>query len=135
MPPTSCDRLLLARIYAVDHWIVPALTALCERTALLSLDEARGMNIEDVVLVVSVREDIRSKAIQSGVSAAEISRRVEAKQPGVLIPATGNEVPPASPTSVAAEQRPDSTVDATISPGLEVRNSMDPTKRKKSTRW
>ncbi|KAH9051019.1 hypothetical protein EDB83DRAFT_2169044, partial [Lactarius deliciosus] len=58
-PPTSYDRLILARTYAVDDWILPALTALCERKAPLSLDEARGMSMEDVVLVASVREDIR----------------------------------------------------------------------------
>ncbi|KAI9463261.1 hypothetical protein BJY52DRAFT_1077824, partial [Lactarius psammicola] len=58
-PPTPCDQLLLARTYAVDHWIVPALSALCERTAPLSLDEVRRMNDEDVVLVAAVREDIR----------------------------------------------------------------------------
>ncbi|KAH9067669.1 hypothetical protein EDB87DRAFT_1531281, partial [Lactarius vividus] len=55
-PPTAFDQLLLARTYAVDRWIVPALTALCERTASLSLDEARGMSVEDVVLVATVRE-------------------------------------------------------------------------------
>ncbi|KAH9175004.1 hypothetical protein EDB89DRAFT_430172 [Lactarius sanguifluus] len=81
-PPTSYDRLVLARTYAVDDWILPALTALCERKAPLSLDEARGMSMEDVVLVASVREDIRSKSIRSGVSAAEISRHVEAMQAG-----------------------------------------------------
>ncbi|KAH9006220.1 hypothetical protein EDB86DRAFT_2782147, partial [Lactarius hatsudake] len=58
-PPTSYDRLILARTYAVDDWILPALTALCERKAPLSLDEARGMSMEDIVLVASVREDIR----------------------------------------------------------------------------
>ncbi|KAH9067684.1 hypothetical protein EDB87DRAFT_1544734, partial [Lactarius vividus] len=58
-PPTPYDRLVLARTYAVDDWILPALTALCERKAPLSLDEARGMSMEDVVLVASVREDIR----------------------------------------------------------------------------
>ena len=48
----------------------------------LSLDEARGMGMEDVVLVATVREDIRSKAIRLGVSPAEISQRVEAMQAG-----------------------------------------------------
>jgi len=81
-PPTVYERLLLARTYAVDHWIVPALTALCERTVPLSLDEARGMSMEDVVLVATVREDIRSKAIRFGVSSFEISRRIEAMQDG-----------------------------------------------------
>ncbi|KAI9441603.1 hypothetical protein H4582DRAFT_1933712 [Lactarius indigo] len=108
-PPTTSDRLLLARTYAVDHWVVPALTALCERTAPLNLDEARGMNIEDVVLVASVREDIRSKAIRSGVSAADISLYVEAMQAGTPMPAAGNEaneVSPVSPASETTEQRP-----------------------------
>ena len=123
-PPTASDRLLLARTYAVDDWIVPALTALCERTASLSLDEARGMSMEDVVLVASVREDIRSKTIRSGVSPAGISRRVEAMQAGTPISDAGDdsEVPPASPTHGATEQGPGSTLNAT-GPNFEVRSS------------
>ncbi|KAF8504691.1 hypothetical protein F5888DRAFT_1605969, partial [Russula emetica] len=58
-PPTPFDQLLLARGYSVDHWILPALSALCERTVSLSLNEARQMSIEDVVLISTVREDIR----------------------------------------------------------------------------
>ncbi|KAH9976134.1 hypothetical protein BGW80DRAFT_1118824, partial [Lactifluus volemus] len=58
-PPTPHDQLLLARNYSIDHWILPALSALCERTAPLSLDEAREMKIEDVVVVATVRESIR----------------------------------------------------------------------------
>ena len=73
-PPTPHDRLLLARTYSVDDWVVPALSALCERTAPLSLSEARQMSIEDVVLVSTVREDICSYALQ--VDSAEISLRV-----------------------------------------------------------
>ena len=52
------------------------------------------MNVEDVVLVATVREHIRSKAIQFGVNSVEISRRVEAMQAGTLGPATDDEVPP-----------------------------------------
>jgi hypothetical protein len=81
-PPTPHDRLLLARTYSVDDWVVPALSALCERTAPLNLSEARRMDIEDVVLVVTVREVIRRRALQ--VKAAEISRYVEAAQTGML---------------------------------------------------
>jgi hypothetical protein len=47
------------------------------------LDEARQMDIEDVVLVATVREDIRNHALQ--VDAAEIPRRVEAAQAGKLV--------------------------------------------------
>ena len=77
-PPTSHDRLLLARTYSVDDWVVPALSALCERTTPLSLSEARQMSIEDIVLVSTVREDIRSNALQ--VDSAGIALRVEAEQ-------------------------------------------------------
>jgi hypothetical protein len=77
-PPTAHDRLLLARTYSVDDWVIPALSALCERTTPLSLSEARQMSIEDVVLVSTVREDIRNHTLQ--VDSAEIPLRVEAEQ-------------------------------------------------------
>jgi len=86
-PPTAHDRLLLARTYSVDGWVVPALSALCERTIPLTLSEARQTSIEDVVLVSTLREDIRSHTLQ--VDAAEIPLRVEAKQPSTL----GLEIP------------------------------------------
>ena len=86
-PPTPHDRLLLSRRYLVDNWVIPALSALCERVTPLSLSEARQMSIEDVVLVSTVREDIRSHALQ--VDSAEIPLRVEAEQLGAL----GLEIP------------------------------------------
>jgi hypothetical protein len=101
-PPTPHDQLLLARTYSVDPWVIPALSALCERSAPLSLDEARQMNIEDVVLVATVREDIRNQTLQ--VDAAEIPRRVEAAQAGKLVCIDSIEVPSAVPTSGAVEQ-------------------------------
>jgi hypothetical protein len=122
MPPSSYDRLLLARKYAVGHWVVPALTALCSRTAPLCLDEARGMGMEDVVLVATVREEIRSQEIRSGVSQAEIWSRVQdVVGNGTPIPVGGNEVSPAAPRSGGTEQRPDSTLNATVGPGLGAR--------------
>jgi len=81
-PPTPHDRLLLARTYLVNDWVVPALSELCERRAPLSLDEARQMDIEDVVLVATVREDTRNHALQ--VDTAEPPRHVEAAQAGKL---------------------------------------------------
>ncbi|KAI0302297.1 hypothetical protein B0F90DRAFT_1604304, partial [Multifurca ochricompacta] len=58
-PPSSNQRLILGRKYAIDAWIVPALVDLCQRLDPLSLDEARLMNFEDVVLIGSVRERVR----------------------------------------------------------------------------
>jgi len=86
-PPTPHDSLLLARTYSVDDWVIPALSALCKRTTPLSLSEARQMSIEDVVLVSTVREDIRGHGLQ--VDLAEIPLRVEAEQ----LDALGLEIP------------------------------------------
>lgn len=86
-PPTPFDQLLLARAYSVDHWILPALSALCERTVPLSLNEARQMSIEDVVLISTVREDIRFHALQ--VDSHEIPRCVEAALAGMHAVAAG----------------------------------------------
>jgi hypothetical protein len=44
----------------MEEWINPALLELCERQEPLSLDEARLMDFEDVVLVGSVRQTVRS---------------------------------------------------------------------------
>jgi hypothetical protein len=101
-PPTPHDRLLLARKYSVTDWVIPALSALCERSAPLSLDEARQMNIEDIVLVSTVREDIRNHTLQ--VDAAEIPHRVNAAQAGKLVRTDSVDVASAVPTSGAVEQ-------------------------------
>jgi len=77
-PLTSYDQLVLARTYSVEHWVLPALTALCSRTLPLSLDEARQMSVEDVVLVATVREEIRDGTLR--VDAADIPLHVELAQ-------------------------------------------------------
>ena len=76
------------------------------KTPPLSLDEARGINIEDVVLVATMREDI----FRFGVSAAEILRRVEVRQARVFVRAAGD-VSQASSMRGVTEQRPGSTID------------------------
>jgi hypothetical protein len=87
-PPTPHDRLLLARTYSVDHWVNPALFELCERRVPLSLDEARQMNIEDVVLVATMREDIRNHALR--INAAEFPLHVEAEKLVYPVPISGD---------------------------------------------
>jgi hypothetical protein len=82
-PPTSHDQLVLARTYSVNEWVLPALTALCSRSLPLSLDEARQMDIEDVILVAAVREEIRGGALQ--VNATDIPRHVEMTQADRLV--------------------------------------------------
>ena len=60
------------------------------------------MDIEDVVLVATVREDIRSGNLQ--VDAAEIPRRVEASQAGKPVRIDSVDISPALPTNGAVEQ-------------------------------
>lgn len=82
-PPNAYERLLLARKYNIDDWVLPALSALCERRPPLSLEEARQMNIEDVVLVATVREEIRDNKLP--VNTVGISRRIKAAQTRMLL--------------------------------------------------
>jgi len=134
-PPTPHDRLLLARTYSVDDWVVPALSSLCERTTPLSLSEARQMSIEDVVLVSTVREDLRGHALQ--VDLAEIPLRVEAEQVGAL----GLEVPvhlrfpkrdPSSSADLKRVRAHEGDDERSVSPSchlfLESRSTMELTK-------
>ncbi|KAI0262151.1 hypothetical protein BC834DRAFT_892163 [Gloeopeniophorella convolvens] len=77
-PPTPFDQLLLGRAYSVDHYIVPALSLLCERPEPLTLGEVRQMSAEDVVLITSVRESIRGPMLNFELS--EISNLVQLMQ-------------------------------------------------------
>jgi hypothetical protein len=70
----------LARKYTVKEWILPALQELCERPQPLTLDEARAMDFEDVVLVGSVREAVRSNTLR--VKSTEIKDCIEAWKRG-----------------------------------------------------
>ncbi|KAF8483730.1 hypothetical protein DFH94DRAFT_625730 [Russula ochroleuca] len=99
-PPTPSARLLLARTYSIDHWVLPALSALCERTTPISLKEARQMNIEDVVLVATVREEIRNDSSQT-----EIPLRIKATQARITQGA-GDDIGPASLKSETVVKKP-----------------------------
>lgn len=79
-PPTPHQRLILGRKYGVDHWIPIALQELCERPQPLTPDEARLMDVEDVVLVGSVREKVRKHTLT--VNLAEIRDCIEARRNG-----------------------------------------------------
>ncbi|KAI0000981.1 hypothetical protein BJV77DRAFT_938604 [Russula vinacea] len=81
IPPTAFDQLLLARTYNVDHWALPALSALCKRKGPIKVKEARQMRIEDIVVVATVREEIRG---QRPFVDAGIERRIEAAQVKVV---------------------------------------------------
>ena len=75
------------------------------------------MDIEDVVLVATVREDIRTHALQ--VDAAEIPRRVEAAQAGNPVHIDSVGVSPAVPTSRAVVHAPSSVDQKRVSKGQD----------------
>src|SRR6267154_50038 len=112
-PPTPCDQLLLARTYGIDYWVLPSLSALCERTTPISLNEARRMRIEDVVLVATVREDIRNDG-----SKTEIPIRIEATQ-AKIAQNSGDVIGPASLKSVAVPKEPVLVEAVNAGPGAE----------------
>ena len=65
-PPDTLKKLLLARKNNIDTWIQPALLELCMRPQPLSLEEARLMDLEDVILVGSVRQTSRLSTLTVG---------------------------------------------------------------------
>ncbi|KAH9022416.1 hypothetical protein EDB84DRAFT_498482 [Lactarius hengduanensis] len=114
--PTSHDQLVLARTYSIDHWVLPALTALCERSLPLSLDEARQMSMGDIVLVARVREEICGSILRVGV--ADIRRHIEVAQAQAeeLNHTVGDDVQRDAPRNEATTQKSDSTAASGIDP-------------------
>jgi len=115
-PPTPCDQLLLARTYGVDHWVLPALSALCERTTPISLKEARQMSVEDIVLIATVREDICNHG-----SSTEIPLRIEETQARISEATRDDTFPASIRWRQGGEWKPDSIVAmaVTTAPGGE----------------
>ncbi|KAH8976786.1 hypothetical protein EDB86DRAFT_3094467 [Lactarius hatsudake] len=134
-PPTSHDQFVLARTYSVDHWVLPALTALCGRSLPLSLDEARQMSMEDVILVATVREEIRGGALR--VDPADIRRHVEVAQAGKLDRLMCNDVYLDRPKSGNAGQDSDSTKTPRINPNVkaEIAKTIRVASRSSPQKW
>lgn len=65
------EKLLLARLYSIQRWLIPACTALVLRDVPLSIAEARELDLEDVVRIFSAREEIFRRRLRlSDASAA-----------------------------------------------------------------
>ena len=107
MPLTPHERLILGKKYGVDQWIALALQELCERPQPLTPDEARLMDLEDVVLVGSVREKVRKHGLT--MNSAGIRTFLEARgsgglweQPDGVVPAPPKQQPMAEEATPAA---------------------------------
>jgi hypothetical protein len=110
-PPTAHQRLVLGRKYGIDQWVLPALQELCERPEPPTRDEARLMSLEDVILVGSVREKVRTHALTAN-SAGIMDRikawgSVEPRERPVGVSTPVFTVPPPVPPGEWAEPPPD----------------------------
>ena len=86
-PPDPLKKLLLARKCAVEEWTLPALLELCERSEPLSLEEARLMDFEDVLLVGSARQNVRSSTLTvDGTEIGNCIRAWKSERPGSTVP-------------------------------------------------
>ncbi|KAH9175013.1 hypothetical protein EDB89DRAFT_1883674 [Lactarius sanguifluus] len=134
-PPTSHDQFVLARTYSVDHWVLPALTALCGRSLPLSLDEARQMSMDDLILVATVREEIRGGALR--IDVADIPRHVEVAQAGKLNRLMCNDVYLDRPKSGSTGQDSDSTKTPRINPNVkaEIAKTIRVASRSSPQKW
>jgi len=98
--PSSLQRLVAARKYDIEGWVVPALLGLCERPEPLTLNEARLLGVEDVVLVGTVRQSVRSSDLTvQGVGIGDHIRAWKDKLERVPSPVSDPPGTPQSPTS------------------------------------
>jgi hypothetical protein len=110
-PPSPLRRLLLARKYAVEEWVNPALLELCERPEPLSLDEARHLDFEDVVLVGSVRQNVRSTTLATdGAGIRDCIQAWRSGEPWSRPPTPHSPVGSPAPTHPAPASRPSARV-------------------------
>jgi len=86
-PPDPLKKLLLARKCAVEEWTLPALLELCERPEPLSLEEARLMDFEDVLLMGSARQNVRSSILTvDGTEIGNCIRAWKSERPSSSVP-------------------------------------------------
>ncbi len=80
------------------------------------------MRVEDVILVATVREDIRGGALQ--IDAADIPHHVEVAQAGKLNRPVGKDVYWDGPKSGCTGQESDSTMTSGVNPGVEAEDAV-----------
>ncbi|TFY58451.1 hypothetical protein EVG20_g8146 [Dentipellis fragilis] len=55
------DKVVLGRTYGIDAWLQPGFVALCDRPQLPTMDEAIRLGFRDTMLIMAVRESMRSR--------------------------------------------------------------------------
>ncbi|KDN37628.1 hypothetical protein RSAG8_10033, partial [Rhizoctonia solani AG-8 WAC10335] len=55
----DADKIVFAREFNIKEWLVPAYTRLCEREERLSVEEARKLEVDSVLMISHIREQYR----------------------------------------------------------------------------
>ncbi|TFY71232.1 hypothetical protein EVG20_g1773 [Dentipellis fragilis] len=74
---SAVDKVVLGRIYTIDSWLRPGFVALCERAQPLTKDEGRRLGVDDVILIVTIREGVRVQ--RPGIGRGEIEAIVKSR--------------------------------------------------------
>ncbi|KAH7338060.1 hypothetical protein B0J17DRAFT_614697 [Rhizoctonia solani] len=57
----NVDKIVFAREFDINEWLVPAHTLLCQREEPLSSDEARKLGVESALIIMRMREQHRNR--------------------------------------------------------------------------
>ncbi|KAA1470534.1 hypothetical protein DENSPDRAFT_705602 [Dentipellis sp. KUC8613] len=73
IPPV--EKLLLARAYNIESWLVPGFVSLCERPQSLTKGEGRRLGVDSVILIAAVRECLCVR--KYGASTEEVEKMIQ----------------------------------------------------------
>ncbi len=111
-PSDPLKKLILARKNNIDMWIQPALLELCLRPQPLSLEVARLMDFEDVILVGSVRQTARLSTLTvRGTGIMNCIQAWQSREPWSPVP-----LPVAGPGSIPVPLNGPATADTDTKP-------------------
>ncbi|KAI0368865.1 hypothetical protein BV20DRAFT_968647 [Pilatotrama ljubarskyi] len=76
---TPIDRILLARMYDITHWLQEAYYDLCVREEALTYDEGVRLGMADVILLADLRQRIRGPVMRSHMHEQYIRSTIRSK--------------------------------------------------------
>jgi len=60
----AVDKLVAAKRYNIDEWLLPALLSLAQRPELISIEEGHRIGLETALKLASVREKLKVEPVQ-----------------------------------------------------------------------
>jgi len=72
----AVDKLVAAKRYNIDEWLLPALLSLAQRPELISIEEGHRIGLETALKLASVREKLKVEPVQKTVSCHHLPHKV-----------------------------------------------------------